>query len=249
MNWKYAILPVIVLLLYLMSVWAMSTQVEPYFTEWFNIITPIIEQMKGKTAEEIQIIQKNERLEEKLQESEERKPTFVFAFAFPIIEKITFGQPNCMNSYGIPCKVYTEEYLVAAQKIPSPDNPFQYATKYTLFDHIQKIITLIIEVLAIQLLIAYAWRKRQQIKKFYAFSKFKIITAIILLVAVILPPMINDDIYFAAPWIWYILAPPMMLELVFTGPSEWIGLVLGLPLLILWCYTLATIIDKVRKSI
>jgi len=159
MNWKYAILPIIVLLLYLMSVWAMSTQIEPYFTERFNIITPIIEQTKGMTAEESQVFLKNQKFEEKLQEADKTRPTFVFAFAFIITEKITFGQPNCMNSYGIPCKVYTEEYLAAAQKIPSPDNPFQYATTYTLFDHVQKIITLIIEALLLSLLAGYIWKK------------------------------------------------------------------------------------------
>lgn len=83
-----------------------------------------------------------------------------------------------------------------------------------------------------------SWKK---IKKFYAFSKFKLITTIVLFIVIMLPPMIYDDIYFAAPWIWHILAPPMMLE-------DTALYLLMLPLLILWFYTLASIINKVRTS-
>lgn len=91
--------------------------------------------------------------------------------------------------------------------------------------------------------------KWQKIKEFYAFSKFKIITAIILFVAVMLPPMIYDDIYFAAPWIWYILAPPTLLENAFRGTSQWIGVILWWTLMPVWFYTLAALIEKVRPSI
>lgn len=87
-----------------------------------------------------------------------------------------------------------------------------------------------------------------KIKEFYAFTKFKIIVALVFFAVVMVPPMINDDIYFAAPWIWHILAPPTLLENFFRGSSEWILVILWWPLMLLWFYTIASIIQKVGIS-
>jgi len=81
-------------------------------------------------------------------------------------------------------------------------------------------------------------------KKFsFKLTKFKIITAIILFVAIIGPIMIYDDVYFAAPWIWHILAPPLMLEYFFGDAA----LLIALVLLVVWFYTLASFIEWYRK--
>jgi hypothetical protein len=108
--------------------------------------------------------------------------------------------------YAIPSIIASVLYLLYVVLLST------YGATYRFSDHLQSIITLIVEVLAVQLLIIILWRKRQQIKEFYTFSKFKLITTIALFIVIIVPPMIYDDVFFAAPWIWYILVPPMMLE-------------------------------------
>jgi len=85
-------------------------------------------------------------------------------------------------------------------------------------------------------------KKTRGIKKksFWTFTKFKVWTAIILFLVIVGPISINDDWFFAAPWIWYILSPPFLLELVDLE-------VLELPLVFLWFYFIACIIEKYKK--
>lgn len=60
--------------------------------------------------------------------------------------------------------------------------------------------------------------------------------------AVVLGPIfINDDLYFAMPWLWNLLAPPLMVENI--DDLEWLALLLT----VLWFYIIACIIDWRRK--
>ena len=258
MNKKHYILPVIVLILYLLTIWGMvyaESSLSKFYQRHGLLLDEIMQYKDDKAARE----QAVERFTQELKFTQTEKTIGELSSGSQdVIDALTFGKEHCSLVWGqTPCKIYTTHLLEVAKEWvikeeawsgkPS-QNAIAFGTTYTPLDHIIKAITLLIEALLFSWLIGLAYNKRREIRKFYQFTKFRAITAVILFVLVIGPALINDDWYFAAPWIWYILAPPVLLEDLFGGPSDWIGVIIFWPLITLWFYTIATIIDKVRKS-
>jgi hypothetical protein len=250
MNWKHAILPVVVLVIYVFTSYTMVQfeRTAAYsLTEISNLQLELAKYPKGGEPERQLLMQGFEERIGRIQ----KVPFGDFALGVVrTADTLTFGKEFCHLS-GQPCAVYTAELVQAGRyhadvqkqmnqyKVVSFENAVQYSTT----NHVLRSITLMIEALALSLLIGYAWSKRKIIRKFYSFTKFKIITTIILFAVIVGPILINDDWYYSAPLIWYILAPPLMLELIWEGFA-----IIGLALSLLWFYTIATLIERWKKS-
>ncbi len=258
MNKRHFILPTIILALYVISIFAMRTA-ETQSIDFYHKHTALMEKLATLETKEAKD-EAVQRFGQEFTTSQTEKNVAAYAMgAQYVIDKLTFGKKHCaFNFEQMPCKIYRPELQLAIQerkdrllaigKESYENSPLSYGTPYTPLDYVIKTITLLIEAFAVSWFIAQVYTKRKELRKFYQFTKFRAITAVILFVLIIGPALINDDWYFATPWIWYILAPPMLLEDLFGGPSDWIGVIIFWPLITLWFYTIATIIDKVRKS-
>jgi len=251
MKKKHFILPIIAIVFYLLVVTGF-TIAENRLMEVQEKVAPFLKQAAEAPTKEA----RSQYLAVLDQESQKYHaslpPSFVrrfFVLGQQTIDAFTFAKPHCIIRIIPPCKTYTARF--ADNKMQSIKASIEKgapyagsAAKYTLFDHVLAIIILVIEAFVLSLLIGYAYEKRDTLKKVYSMNRFKVIMTIILFVVIIAPIMIYDDIYFAAPWIWFILAPPTIIDHLYGDAAYWITLIF----MILWFYTIASIIDRVRKS-
>lgn len=254
MNKKHFILPIIVLALYLLTIWGMVYSETRLLSRFYERHALLLQEIMATKDDKEARIQAVDRFTQDMKISTAQKSLGESSGASQqVVDTLTFGKKHCSMAYQEPCKVYTAQVLEKAKTWSAvneawsgkpPQNAIVFGTTYSPLDYITKGITLLIEALLFSWLIGLAYNKRREIRKFYRFNKFRAVTAAVLFVLIIGPILINDDMYFAAPWIWYILAPPLILEDIMGDAGLW----LFWPLIILWFYTIATIIDKVRKS-
>jgi len=176
MNKKHSILPLIVIVLYLLTI-SGGVRYENKLTTFSNVFTPLLEQMmQAQTEEEKLAIGGQMDASVKLLDITANEKILIMPFYMQVaVEKLTLGRLHCTFAWQEPCKTFTTAIIEAAQERKqvlarygqdtSSVDMLSAATKYNVLDHSLKIITLVIEALALSMLIGLAWTKWKNRKK------------------------------------------------------------------------------------